>query len=152
MLGQVNSKCTICEALKHEPWFMARSHKHQASSDEPQASSLTRALGWDIIGSRVTSEMVWQSIYVKVHLWARAIAPPRSCSYEAATIGKKKFPHALGTGAAGLWFQIPAPQSSYEPKPQASSQSSKHQAASFKPQAASLKAIATSNKLQDSRA
>ena len=94
---------------------------------DKQAASLTRALIPDIVGVRVRPEMARQSIYVEVHLWARAIAPPRSCSYEAATIGKKKFPHALGTGAAGLWFQIPAPQSS-----------TKLQAASRKFQAPSL--------------
>ena len=49
--------------------------------------------------------MARQSIYVEVHLWARAIAPPRSCSNEAATLGMKKVPHALGTGAVGLWSQ-----------------------------------------------
>ena len=102
---------------------------------------MTRALDWDIVGVRVKSEMAWQSIYVKVHLWASAIAPPRSCSYEAATIGKKKFPHALGTGAAGLWFQIPTTQSS--------TKRFKLQAASIKPQAASLKLKAASRKLPD---
>ena len=102
---------------------------------DKQATSLTGAQDWDIIGVRVRPEMARQSIYVEVHLWARAIAPPRSCSYEAATIGKKKFPHALGTGAAGLWFQIPAPQSST--KLQATSIKPKLQASSCKLQATS---------------
>ena len=70
---------------------------------DKQATSLTGAQDWDIIGARVRPEMARQSIYVEVHLWARAIAPPRSCSNEAATLGMKKVPHALGTGAVGLW-------------------------------------------------
>ena len=69
--------------------LQAPSLKHQAPSGRvgPQASSikllrrsLTRALIPDIVGVRVRPEMARQSIYVEVHLWARAIAPPRSCS------------------------------------------------------------------------
>ena len=76
--------------------------------------------------------MARQSIYVEVHLWARAIAPPRSCSNEAATLGMKKVPHALGTGVAGLW-----------------SHTLEIRDASIKPQATSLKLKATSRKLPD---
>ena len=93
---------------------------------------MTRALIPDIVGVRVRPEMARQSIYVKAQLWARAIAPPRSCSNEAATLGMKKVPHALGTGVAGLW-----------------SQTLEIRDASIKPQATSLKLKATSRKLPD---
>ena len=98
--GGLRVRPTIIDEI-HEAWARENGYRDKAPSPKRhslkrQASSskraggpsgvkllrrsLTRALDWDIVGVRVRPEMARQSIYVEVHLWARAIAPPRSCS------------------------------------------------------------------------
>jgi len=61
----------------------------------------------DIVGVRVRPEMVRQSIYVEVHLWARAIAPPRSCRESSINIRVTAL-----AGTAGLWSVEPVREGS----------------------------------------